>query len=32
MAKYDITEEAMINASPDVVYSAVIDEGDGKTN
>jgi len=32
MAKYDVTDEAIINASPDVVYKAVIDEYDGKTS
>ena len=32
MAKYDVTDEAIINASPDVVYNAVIDEMDGKTS
>ncbi|MFC1973834.1 SRPBCC family protein [Chloroflexota bacterium] len=32
MTKYDVTDEAIINASPDVVYNAVIDEMDGKTN
>jgi ribosome-associated toxin RatA of RatAB toxin-antitoxin module len=32
MAKYDVTDEAIINASPDVVYNAVIDEYDGKTS
>ena len=32
MAKYDVTDEAIINASPDVIYNAVIDEMDGKTS
>lgn len=32
MAKYDVTDEAIINASPEVVYNAVIDEHDGKTD
>ena len=32
MAKYDVTDEAIINASPDAVYNAVIDECDGKTS
>ena len=32
MAKYDVTDEATINASPDVVYKALIDEIDGKTS
>ncbi len=32
MAKYDVTDETIINASPDVVYNAVIDECDGKTS
>ena len=31
MAKYDVTDEAIINASPDVVYNAIVDEMDGKT-
>lgn len=31
MSKYDVTDEAIIDASPDVVYNAVIDEMDGKT-
>ena len=30
--KYDVTDEAIINASPDVVYKAMMDEYDGKTN
>ena len=32
MAKYDVTDEAIINASPEVVYNAVINEMDGKTS
>ena len=32
MSKYDVTDEAIINASPNVVYNAVIDEMDGKTS
>ena len=32
MAKYDVTDEAIINASPAVVYQAIIDEMDGKTS
>jgi len=32
MARYDVTDEAIINASPDVVYNAVIAEMDGETN
>jgi len=32
VAKYDVTDEAIINASPDVVFNAVIDEHDGKTS
>ena len=32
IAQYDTTDEVIINASPDVVYNAVIDEHDGKTN
>ena len=28
----DVTDEALIDASPDVVYRAVVDEHDGKTN
>ena len=30
--KYDVTDEAIINANPDVVYKAMMDEYDGKTN
>ena len=32
MAKYDVTDEAIINASTDVVYNALIDEIDSKTS
>jgi ribosome-associated toxin RatA of RatAB toxin-antitoxin module len=32
MTKYDVTDEAIIDASPDAVYKAVIDELDGKTS
>jgi len=32
MVKYDVTDEAIINASPKVVYKSVIDEMDGKTS
>ena len=32
MPKYDVTDEAIINASPRVVYKAVLDEYDGKTS
>jgi ribosome-associated toxin RatA of RatAB toxin-antitoxin module len=32
MAKYDVTDEAIINASPEVVYNAIINEYDGKTS
>jgi len=32
MVKYDITDEAIINASPDVVFKAVRDEACGKTS
>ena len=32
MPKYDVTDEAIINASPKVVYQALIDEMDGKTD
>lgn len=32
MPKYDVTDEAIINASPAVVYQALIDEMDGKTD
>ena len=32
MAKYDVTDEAIIDASPEVVYNAIIDEMDGKTS
>ena len=32
MVKYDITDEAIINASPDVVFNAVKDEACGKTS
>jgi len=32
MPKYDVTDEAIIDASPEVVYNAVIDEMDGKTD
>ena len=31
MARYNVTDEAIIKASPKVVYQAVIDEMDGKT-
>ena len=30
--KYDVTDEAIINASPDVVFNAVKDEACGKTS
>ncbi|MDY6904714.1 MAG: hypothetical protein SWH61_08505 [Thermodesulfobacteriota bacterium] len=30
--KYDITDEAIINASPDLVFNAIIDEACGKTS
>jgi len=30
--KYDVTDEAIIDASPDVVYRALVDECSGKTN
>ncbi|MFA5386030.1 MAG: SRPBCC family protein, partial [Eubacteriales bacterium] len=30
--KYDVTDEAIINASPDVVYKAMVDEYNGKTS
>lgn len=32
MAKYDITDEAIINADPDVVFSALLAELEGKTS
>lgn len=32
MPKYDVTDEGIINGSPDVVYNAVIDEANGKTS
>ena len=32
MVKYDITDEAIINASPDIVFNAVKDEACGKTS
>lgn len=32
MPKYDVTDETTINASPAVVYKALIDEMDGKTD
>ena len=32
MAKYDVTDETIIDASPEVVYNAIIDEMDGKTS
>ena len=32
MPKYDVTDEAIVDASPDVVYDAVVDEMDGKTS
>ena len=32
MSKYDVTDEAIINASPEVVYNAIIDVYDGKTS
>lgn len=32
MAAYDITDEEIINAGPDVVYQAIIDKYNGKTN
>jgi hypothetical protein len=32
LTKYDVTEEALINASPEVVYNAIIDIYDGKTS
>ena len=32
MVKYDVTDEAIINASPDVVFNAVKDEACGKTS
>ena len=32
MTKYDVTDEAIINGTPDVVYNALKDEIDGKTS
>jgi len=32
MVKYDVTDEAIINASPDVVFNAIKDEHDGRTS
>lgn len=32
MGQYDVTDEALINASPDVVYAAFVDEMNGKTS
>jgi ribosome-associated toxin RatA of RatAB toxin-antitoxin module len=32
MAMYDVTDEMIINANPEVVYSAIIDVYDGKTS
>jgi ribosome-associated toxin RatA of RatAB toxin-antitoxin module len=32
ITRYDVTEEAIINASPELVYHAIIDVYDGKTS
>ena len=31
MTKYDVTDETLIDASPDTVYRAIVDEMNGKT-